>query len=55
MWASGSGRGEVGGNHEKFSGEEEKRMRLLRTRGSVELGKVASSSATQGFGWETAK
>ena len=44
MWASGSGRGEVGGSHEKFNGREgrvEGRVRLLRARGSTELGKVA--------------
>ena len=50
--ASGSGRGEVCGSREKFSGGEEgaqRGMRLLRARGSAELGLVASGSATQGL------
>ena len=50
VWASGSGRGEVGGSCKKFSGGEwraEERVRLLRARGLVELREVASGSATQ--------
>ena len=43
---------EVCGSREKFSGAEEgaeKRISPLRPRGSVELRKVASGFATQGF------
>ena len=53
VWASGSGGEKVGGSRKKFSGEErraEGRIRLLRARGSAELGKVASGSATRVFG-----
>ena len=42
VWASGSGRGEVRGSCKKFS-------RGKVARGSSELGKVASDSATQGL------
>ena len=52
VWTSGSGRGETGGSSEKFSGGEggaERRMRLLRARGSAEHGNVASGFATQGL------
>ena len=41
-----------GGSRKKFSGRERRakaRVRLLQARGSVELGKVASGSATQGL------
>ena len=40
VWASGSGRGEVGGSRKKFSGGEGRakgRVRLLKARGSAEL------------------
>ena len=50
VWASGSGRGEVGGSRKKFNvgeGRAEGQVRLLRARGSAELRKVASGSATQ--------
>ena len=50
--ASGSGREEVCGSHEKFSGEErraEKVVRLHRACGQSELGQVASGSAMQGL------
>ena len=52
VWASGSGRGEVGGSRKKFNGNKGRakgRMRLLRKRGSAELREVVSSSATQGL------
>ena len=52
VWASGSGGGKVGGSRKKFSGGErraEGRVRLLRARGSAELRKVTSDSATQGL------
>ena len=52
VWASGSGRGKVGGSRKKFSGGEKRaegRVRLLRARDSAELGKVAFGSATQGL------
>ena len=51
VWASGSG-GKVGGSRKKLSGRErgaEGQVRLLRARGSAELGEVASGSATQGL------
>ena len=50
VWASGNGRGEVGGGPKKFSGSErraEGQVRLLMARGSAELREVASGSATQ--------
>ena len=50
VWASGSGRGEVGGSRMKFSGRERRanrRVRLQRARGSAELSEIASGSATQ--------
>ena len=53
VWASGSGGGKVRGSRKKFSGREGKvegRVRLLRARGSTELGKIASGSALQAFG-----
>ena len=52
LWVGGSGRGKVGGSRIKFSGGErraEGRVRLLRTRGSVELREVAYGFATQGL------
>ena len=52
VWASGSGRGKVGCSRKKFiggEGEAERSMRLLRARGSSELEKVVSGSATQGL------
>ena len=52
VWASGGGRGKVGGSRKKFSeGEKraERRVRLFRSRGSAELSEVASCSATQSF------
>ena len=52
VWASGSGRGEVGGNRKKFSGRErraEGRVRLHKARGLAELKVVASGSAGQGL------
>ena len=53
VWNNGGGRGgEVCGSRKKFSwgkGGAERGMRLLRARGSVELGKVASVSGTQSF------
>ena len=52
VWTSGSGRGEVCGSRNKFSGREEEekgRVRLLRARGLAELGNVASGSAAQGL------
>ena len=52
VWASGSGRGEVGGSRKKFSRRERKaegQVRLLRARGLAELREVASGSATQGL------
>ena len=48
VWASGSGGGEVGGNHKKFSKGgvgANGRVRLLWARHSTELRKVA-------FGWK---
>ena len=42
--------GEIRGSRKKFSGRKgraERRVRLLRARGSVELGKVTSGSVTQ--------
>ena len=47
-----SGRGEVCGSREKFSGREGRakgRVRLFSARGPTELGEVASGSATQGL------
>ena len=44
MWASGSGRGEVGSSRMKFSGRERRakgRVKFLRARGSAELREVA--------------
>ena len=44
VWASGSGRGKIWGSHKKLSGREggaERRMRLLRACGLVELGQIA--------------
>ena len=58
IWASGSGRGEVCGSREKFSGGEEgaeRGIRLLRACGPSELGPVASGSATQGLWLENKK
>ena len=52
VWASGSGREEVGGSSIKFSGRErraEGRVRLHKAHGSAELREVASGSATQGL------
>ena len=52
VWASGNGRGEVGGSRKKFSVKEESaegQVKLLRARRSAELGKIASGSATQGL------
>ena len=52
VWASGSGRGEVGGRRKEFRGRERRakgRVRLHRARGSAELREVASGSATQGL------
>ena len=52
VWASGSGRGEIGGSRKKFSERERKaegRVRLCRARGSAELRDVASGSDTQGL------
>ena len=52
MWTSGSGQGEVGGSHKKFSGRErrvEGQVSLLGPCGSAELREVASDSATQGL------
>ena len=53
MWASGNRRGEVGGSHKKFSrGEVEAkgRVRLPRSRGSAELGKVGLALLHKAFG-----
>ena len=50
MCASGNGLGEVRDSRKKFSGGERKakgQVRLLRARGSVEFGLVASGFATQ--------
>ena len=52
VWASGSEREEISGIRKKFIGGEglaEIGMRLLRARGSAELGQIASGSATQGL------
>ena len=50
VWASGSGRGKVGGSRMKLSASERRAeglVRLHRARGSAELREVASASATQ--------
>ena len=50
VWASGGGRGKVGGSRKKFTGGERKtegQMRLFRARGMAEFSEVASGSATQ--------
>ena len=52
VWVSGNEQGKVDGGCKKFSGGEGKakgRVKLLRARGSAELEKVASGSATQGL------
>ena len=52
VWVSGRGQKEVRGSREKFSRGKRRakgQVRLLRARGSAELGKVGSSSATQGL------
>ena len=52
MWASGSRRGEVGGSSKKFNVRKrraERRVRVPRACGMVELKMVASGSATQGL------
>ena len=49
VWASGSGRGEVGGSCKRFSRRERRakgRVRLHRARDSAELREVASGYAT---------
>ena len=49
-WTSGSGQREVRGSLKKFSGRAGRvkgRVRLFGARGSVEVGKVASRTATQ--------
>ena len=52
VWASGSGGEEVKSSRKNFSGRERKakgRVRLPRARGSADLRKVASGSATLGL------
>ena len=58
VWASGSGREEVGGSRMKFNGRERRakgQVRLHRARGSVKLREVASGSATQDLGLRNEK
>ena len=52
VWTSGSGRGEIGGSHKKFSETERRakgQMRLHRACGFGKLREVAPGSATQGL------
>ena len=54
VWASGSGREKVCGSRTKHSwveGGAKGQVRLFRARGSAELRKVASGSATHGL-WQ---